>query len=209
MKKKILCIVIFFVLSLSGCGNSSARRNDMKNVEERDYATVFMVRPAKNEEYQFVLGIAKARTVGEKSEVEEISTWTCKDIDTLSEEYSQVKGKDLSLAHLKIILYSFDKEATMEFANMITLLDDNSEVAKTCPMFSLDEWEKFKEYATKSETPVGAYLEDLIRTQERAGENIPWIKDYKKELNGDGKVDPYHLVKVGEGFEIMRMSPFF
>lgn len=201
--------VFLFLLSvcmvfLSGCEKGGKIRNDMRNVEERDYATILLVSDGEDgKRYQFSLGIAQEKKVGEKSQIEELSKWNCNDFEELAREYQLVKGKDLSLSHLKVILLSMEQMDIMEeMQEFLYLLDENVEVAKTCPVLELKEKDRFLKYLKKAEEPVGTYLNNMMGAGKRQGRNIPWLKDYLKALREGTDVEVYFLEKVSEGWEL-------
>ena len=149
-RKWILSSILLLaaLLVLTGCEKRKNAGNDMKNVEERDYATILLVCDGEQEKkYHFFLGIAQEKKVGEKSQMEEVSSWDCNNFEELAEEYQLVKGKDLSLAHLKVILLSMEAMDIMkEMQEVLYLMDENGEIAKTCPVLQLTEKEKFLKY---------------------------------------------------------------
>lgn len=106
-------LVFADVFFLTGCGFDVRMGNDMRNVEERDYATIMMIEE-KEEDYHFVLGLAQEKVVGEKSMVEEVSEWDAENLEELARDYGNVTGKDLSLAHLKIILLGEQPKETAD-----------------------------------------------------------------------------------------------
>lgn len=162
-KTVFLLLLLGCVAFLSGCDRGNVM-NDMRNVEERDYATILLVSDGEDgKRYQFSLGIAQEKKVGEKSQIEELSSWNCNDFEELAREYQLVKGKDLSLSHLKVILLSMEQMDIMEeMQEFLYLLDENVEVAKTCPVLELKEKDKFLKYLKKAEEPVGTYLNNMM-----------------------------------------------
>lgn len=228
MRKNSKMRIIFFgvtlaiLLILTGCNKYSNTENDMKNVEERDYATILLAMEGKNEKnYHFILGIAQEKKVGEKSMTEEVSEWDCDDLKELAKSYSSVKGKDLSLAHLKIILLSEDEEKQKSTAanngtvkskeimqNLLCMLDENEEIAKTCPVLQLLDSEAFLAYVKQEEKPVGNYFENLIREIERQGQEVTWLKDYLKAMREQTSMETFILRRVDEGWTIERYIPW-
>lgn len=218
-KCRMLLAAIFLIcaLVLTGCVKYSNTENDMKNVEERDYATILLITQGEDKkDYHFVLGIAQEKKVGEKSMTEQVSEWDCDDLRELAKGYSSVKGKDLSLAHLKIILISgnetatgmvspavaADEEENVKFQNLLCMLDENEEVTKTCPVLLLSEPKVFLEYLEQEDKPVGNYFENLVRESERRGQEVTWLKDYLKAMRECTPIEPFVLQYVSEGWTI-------
>lgn len=209
-------IAMAALMILTGCNKYSNTQNDMKNVEERDYATILLIKKGENEKnYHFMLGIAQEKKVGEKSMTEEVSEWECDDLKELAKMYSSVKGKDLSLAHLKLILLSPDEkkrnstvvndkivEGNEDLHSLLNMLDENEEVAKTCPMLQVLDSEAFLAYVKQEEKPVGNYFENLIRGMERQGQDVSWIKDYLKAMREQMPIEIFILRRVEEGWTI-------
>ncbi|MDO5154495.1 MAG: hypothetical protein Q4D51_00880 [Eubacteriales bacterium] len=199
MRKQTVCLILFLgsVVSLCGC-KKVAFRHDMRNVEERDYATVLILHENEEDEnYQMVLGIAKEKIVGEKSMVEDVSRWEEADLLALQKDYENVKGKNLSLAHLKVILCNcVPSHATIE------MLEKENDVAKTCPVLIVEQEEEFQNYMKESKEPVGNYLERLIRIQEKKGKKLTWLLDYSKQMHEDDDLQIMVLKKRKEGYEI-------
>lgn len=206
LRKGIWFITLFLggILLLTGCGRQGNIQNDMRNVEERDYATILLVSDGEDgKKYRFFLGIAQEKKVGEKSQIEEISSWDCNNFEELAEEYQFIKGKDLSLAHLKVILLSKERMEIMEeIQETLYLLDENEEIAKTCPVLELAEKTQFLKYLKKAEEPVGTYLNQIIEAGRRQGKNVPWLKDYLKAVREGKEIEVYFLEKVSEGWQI-------
>lgn len=225
-KRGLCCIVAFLCITmLSGCSSGSgtlANVNDMRNVEQRDYATVLVISEGENgKRYHFDLGIAQEKRTGEKSQREEVCSFECNGFEELADEYQLVKGKDLSLAHLKVILFGdtgrveevfFDGNAVQEsldkmyileeLAETFIALDENEEIAKTCPVLQLYEQEEFLDYLEDAEEPVGAYLAGLIEANRRQGKDIPWLKDYLKVIREGDSLLVYTLESVDEGWRL-------
>lgn len=204
MKRKKWCVAgmlvcWFDMLLLTGCNQSSNSGNAMKNVEERDYATILLItEETEGKGFHFVLGIAQEKKIGEKSLIEEVSEWDCADFKELSKEYASVKGKELSLAQLKVILFSDD----MKKRKILYMLDENEDVAKTCPVLLVPEPEIFLAYLEEEDKPVGNYLENLIRETERQGQEITELKDYLKTMREERERKSLVLKRTGEGFVI-------
>lgn len=204
------------VCFLTGCGMDARMGNDMKNVEERDYATILLIEENEDADYHFVLGLAQEKVVGEKSMVEEVSEWDAENLDELAKNYGNVTGKDLSLAHLKMILVAgqleeegsresdrlnrLQRESWME--QLLYMLEEEDEIAKTCAMLELREAQGFIDFLEDEEEPVGNYLENLVRMKERQGVDVPWLKDYLKALRENEKMEASYLVEAEEGWEI-------
>lgn len=219
---QVIGIMILCAALLTGCGNSNRAVNDMKNVEQRDYATILVISEGVDgKRYHFDLGIAQEKRTGEKSQNEEVCSFDCNNFDELNEEYQMVKGKDLSLAHLKVILLGKkDKVEEVflnrnpiqekvdqiciieELAETLILLDENEEIAKTCPILQLDERDSFLDYLQQAEEPVGSYISNLIETNEWLGKDIPWLKDYLKVIREGDSLLVYTLESVEEGWKI-------
>jgi len=227
------------VLVLTGCGSGIRVGSDMKNVEERDYATIMLVEEREDTRFHFVLGMAQEKVMGEKSMVEEVREWDAENLVELAKDYGNVTGKDLSLSHLKVILIGgqetktdsqsvqekeaqngktvnagvtkkeesllhdqFQREAWME--QLLYMLKDEDEIAKTCPVLELKEPQEFTDFLEEEEEPVGNYLENLVRVKEQRGEDVPWLKDYLKALQEQEEIKVMYLEKAEEGWEIVK-----
>lgn len=201
---KFIILLLSCGVLLSGCNRRDNIQNDMRNVEERDYATILLASNGEDgKRYRFSLGIAQEKKVGEESQIEELSNWNCNDFEELAETYQLVRGKDLSLSHLKVILLSMkEMEVTEEMQEFLYLLDENVEIAKTCPVLELKEKDEFLEYLKKAEEPVGTYLNNVMETSRRQARNIPWLKDYLRALREGTDVEVYFLEKVPEGWQL-------
>ena len=194
---------------LTGCNRDVRMSHDMKDVEQRDYATILLITQGEEDDYHFVIGMAQEKVVGEKSMVEEVSEWDAENLEDLAKEYGNVKGKDLSLAHLKVILLdemcfsdSFDEQVWQE--KLLYMLDGEEEIAKTCPMLQIFDYKKVIDFLDEEEAPVGNYIENLVRVKERQGVDVPWLKDYLKAMRENGDMQVMYLEEVGEGWEISR-----
>lgn len=202
-----MCLIEFFVciVFLAGCSRDTRMANDMKNVEDRDYATILMIE--EDEEtlgYHFVLGVAQEKVVGEKSMVENASEWEADSMGELANAYRNVMGKDLSLAHLKVILFErADKDYVWQ-ERLFYLLDQEEEVAKTCPVLEVRDVEEVDSFLREEEEPVGNYLENLVRASEKQGLNVPWLKDYLSALRENKGIRVAYLEPVEEGWEIVK-----
>lgn len=205
MKKVIIGLVVLFGLMCQvGCKSSVKMQSDMQNVEQRDYATILLVSQGKDgKDYEFSLGVAEERKVGEKSQTEQMSTFYANDFEELAREYESVKGKALSLVHLKVILLTKEQEDVLEEQyDMISQMGENEEIAKTCPLLQLTDKDEFLEFVKDSKEPVGIYISNLIQMKESQGNDIPWLKDYLKVLREEMKLQIYYLEKVTEGWEV-------
>lgn len=199
--------LLLCVLPLTGCGlSNTASINDMKNVEQRGYATILVVSAGEEgKQYHFDLGIAKEKRAGEDSQTEEVCSFNCNSFEELNEAYQIVKGKDLSLAHLKVILIENPETVIGQKAENGKLLydmDGNEEIAKTCPVLQLSDKEEFLEYLGDAKTPIGTYLSGLIETAQRQGKDIPWLKDYLKAVREGAGLLAYELEQVSEGWTL-------
>ncbi len=198
-------------VSMTGCQAGPSVRNDMRNVEERDYATILIASGGVNgRAWHFDLAAAQERRVGEKSHNERVSGWDCDDLEGLAREYQKVKGKDLSLSHLKVILWEGrDTVLKKELMDFLALLDENEEVAKTCPFLQIGDREELLTCLREAEAPVGTYVEQVIRSGERQEKNIPWLSDYLKAMREGSGVEAYVLESVPEGFLVKRHTYLF
>lgn len=216
MPKRGLTVVLLSMglFCLTGCGGDVRMANDMKNVEERDYVTILLIGKGEEQEScHFVLGIAQEKVSGEKSMEEEVSEWDAEDLERLAEDYGDITGKDLSLAHLKIILLEGGgeekkllKEQMEHWAwqeKVLNMLDKEDEIAKTCPMLGIADGGEFVEYLEDAKEPVGNYLAGLVRMQERKGEEVPWLKDYLKALWENEKLEEMYLQREDEDWRIV------
>ncbi|MBQ9983893.1 MAG: hypothetical protein IJP29_04820 [Lachnospiraceae bacterium] len=201
--------VIFAVLILAGCAvaftgctPTVSMESDMQNVEQRDYATILLVSQGeRDEDYKFSLGIAQEKKKGEGSQKEEVATFLADDLEELYEEYWKVKGKSLSLVHLKVVLISDRQVMSQEnFWDFIEDLDENRDIAKTCPVVQIQDEESFVKYMENAKEPVGAYLENLVKINEKEGSPIPKVKDYLKVMREGSDLQEYYLEKTEEGF---------
>jgi hypothetical protein len=82
------------------------------------------------------------------------------------------------------------------------LLDNEDEIAKTCPVLQLDDYEEFLTFLKEEEEPVGEYVENLVRMQEKQGVDVPWLMNYQKALLEDDTVKVMHLMEKKEGWDI-------
>ena len=206
-KMSLSVLSLLYLVLLTGCGTGSvSANNDMKNVEQRGYATILLVSEGEEgKRYHFDLGIAKERRTGEDSQTEEVISFNCNSVEELSEAYQMVKGKDLSLAHLKVILIENPKTMTdskNESGTLLYDMDGNEEIAKTCPVLQLPDKEKFLDYLKDAKEPVGTYLGGLIEAAGRRGKDIPWLKDYLKAVREGNGLLIYELEQVPEGWSL-------
>lgn len=201
LRMSILIIAIFLFI---GCKAEWKLQNDMKNVEQRDYATLLMISPGtEKKDYEFSLGIAEEKQVGEKSQTEQLTTISANNFDELSKEYQSVKGKSLSLVHLKVILLARKPDTVLESQGDILIqLGENEEIAKTCPVLQITKQEEFLQYVEKAQAPVGIYISNLIKRLEEQGCDVPWLKDYVKVLKEGSNLSMYVLEPALEGWQI-------
>lgn len=180
--------------------------NDMKNVEQRDYAMILLVTNGdKGKKYHFELAIAKEKRVGEKSEAEDVSAFDGNGLEDLSTQYELVKGKDLSLSHLKIILLDPEMLQPEKMLELMYHLDESAEIAKTCPVLVVADKEAFLDYMEQAQEPMGSYLSNLVETGRRDGQNVPWLKDYLRAIREGDFLEIYNLEEVFEGWRITRV----
>lgn len=116
-------LLVVAISSLCGCKRESTVAV-MRNVEERDYATILLVSEGEEKLYQMSFGVAKERRRGEEAQIETISSWECNDFEELEKQYQTVKGKELSLSHLKVILLSFEDFDITQFKPSKTVFYD-------------------------------------------------------------------------------------
>lgn len=179
--------------------------SDMQNVEQRDYATVLLLSNGKNDEdYEFTLGIAEEKKVGEKSQNEEVVVFLADDLEDLYEKYWSVKGKSLSLVHLKVILMDTTKGDTMAYLwDFLDDLEESREIAKTCPVIQITDKDAFVQYVKDAKEPIGIYISDLIKINEENDKNIPQVKDYLKVVREGISLQIYFLEKEEEGWKLI------
>lgn len=194
---------LFVIFSLVGCQRKPTVAV-MRNVEERDYATILLVSEGEEKLYRMSLGVAKERKRGEEAQMETVSEWECDNFEELEKQYQEIKGKELSLSHLKVVLLSFENFDITQFKlqKLFFMMDEKEEIAKTCPVLMLSEKEEFLEYLEKADKPVGTYLESIIRTAEMEGKEVPWLKDYLKALREKIQIQEFQLKSVDEGWRI-------
>ncbi len=192
------------IICLVGCDKSVELQSDMQNVEQRDYATILLVSKGNEKKnYEFSVGIAEEKKVGEKGQNETLASFYANDFEELAKEYQSVKGKTLSLVHLKVILLEEDKNLIIEEQwDILNQLNENKEVAKTCPVLQITEKDEFMKYLEKAKEPVGSYITNLIRASENQGKNIPWLKDYVKVLREGTSLKVYFIEKQKEGWQL-------
>lgn len=206
MRKRMLMILltVIGVACMTGCRAGVKLQSDMQNVEQRDYATILLVAQGKEgKAYEFSLGIAEEKKVGEKSQTEQISTFYANDFAELSREYQSVKGKSLSLVHLKVILLTKEqKDVLEEQGDILSQMGENVEIAKTCPVLQVDDKDGFLQFVKNAKEPVGTYINNLIQMKENQGNSIPWLKDYLKVLREEMELQVYFLEKATEGWQL-------
>lgn len=200
---------MFCVVVLTGCGK------DMKNVEQRDYATVLLVsKEASRDLYHIYLGIAKEHRVGEKSQVESVVDFEVATLSELKEKYEVQRGKSLSLMHIKVLLWDMETlKMQDEFVDFLYELDKDNEVAKTSPVLGIMDLEEFVSFLEKSETPVGTYINNLVQMFDRGKAKVPWLKDYLKYIREGEPVYVCQIEKAEQGWKIRYVHtdkvPFF
>ena len=189
---------MFCVVALTGCGK------DMRNVEQRDYATVLLVSKETNRDlYHIYLGIAKEHRVGEKSQVENVVDFEVATLSELKEKYEEQRGKSLSLMHIKVLLWDMENMKMQdEFADYLYELDKDNEVAKTSPVLGITDAGEFVSFLEQSETPVGTYVSALVQTFDRGNAKVPWMKDYLKYIREGTPVYVCQLEKAEQGWKI-------
>jgi len=193
-------------LGLTGCGRNEkfTVKSDIQNVEQRDYATILLVAKGDGKkDLEFSLGIAEEKKVGEKSQTEKVVTFQANDLEELYEKYWSVKGKSLSLVHLKAILIEKKEGQGMDYAwQLLEDFDESQEIAKTCPLLQITDKKAFLEYVKKAKEPVGIYLHNLIQMNDDQGRNIPWVKDYLKVMREGMNLKIYFLEKEKGGWSL-------
>jgi hypothetical protein len=79
-------------------------------------------------------------------------------------------------------------------------MDDQSDIAKTCPVLQITAREEMIEELEQAEAPMGEYIEDLIQAKEEQGAKIPWLKDYLLVIREGKTVGLYGIVPSLEGW---------
>lgn len=178
--------------------------NDMQNVEQRDYATILMVSDGSgDEDYEFTLAIAEEKKVGEKSQTEKVVNFKVDDLEDLYEEYWSVKGKSLSLVHLKVIIMEKKDGQSFEYLwDFLEDMEESREIAKTCPVIQIADKEAFLKYVKDAKEPVGIYISDLIKINDENDKSIPKVKDYLKVMREGISLSIYYLEKEDEGWTL-------
>lgn len=197
-------VIVVSLLCLTGCTSGIQLQSTMQNVEQRDYATVLLIDRGKDgKNYEFSLGIAEEKKVGEKSQTEKLSTFYANDFEELAKEYQLTKGKSLSLVHLKVILLARDGNSAFEEQwDILHQMGENEEIAKTCPVLQITEKDKFTTFIEDAKEPVGTYLDNLIKVTDNQGQSIPQLKDYLKVLREEMYLPIYFLEKKSEGWQL-------
>lgn len=224
--QKLITIILIISIPafLTGC------TSDIENVEQRDYATILMAEQRGNG-YHFTLGIAKEHHAGEKNDPEQIFGTDAANVDELTEIYGSLRGKDLSLSHLKVLMWSgdidtyedmnvevvsgaypdneyIDKTDTEVYMyslmNYLCELNDNNEIAKTCPFLITTDSEGIIAYMYDSDNPVGTYITNLIRTARRNGKRIPALMDYLKMIREGEMIDVYQIARKGDDLYLLK-----
>ena len=187
----------FVCIVLTGCGQ------DMRNVEQRDYATMLVISKGEEMPYHIYMGVAKEHRVGEQSQVEDIYDFEVESLAALQDVYERQRGKNLSLMHVKIVLWDVQAfNGIEEMTAFLYELDDNEEIAKTCPVLLLEDIEPWISYAKKAETPVGTYISNLVQIFDTGKKRVPWLKDYLKYIREGDSLNPCLLIKAKHGFQI-------
>lgn len=202
MKLKIIWILYVTLTALFLTGCDADVENNMRNLEERDYATVLMIQKTEVKRYHVDLGVARVKMQGETEEGETFSSFDCNSLEELQELYESVKGKNLSFAHLKVILLT-NVCPMEESCDCFTELGKNKEIAKTVPVLEVKEPEAFLEFMENMEQPVGAYISDLVKAGERKGREIPWLKDYLKAVQEGERLMIYEIQIEDEGLALV------
>lgn len=184
---------------LTGCNVSM--ENTMRNIEERDYAVVMMIEEGREGKYHYEIIVSKEQTQVDEDTNERRSSFECNNLEELKEAYRGIKGKELSLAHLKILLLS-QYTSLNEVCPIVSEFCENREIAKTIPVLFLEAPSELEEYEEKVEQPLGIYLSDLVKTGERQGKNIPRLKDYIKAIREGSEIMIYRLTLEEEGFRL-------
>lgn len=200
MTEKI-CMWIFMgcfcVVCVTGC------ESDMKNVEQRDYATILLIEQGEKSSYHIYLGVAKEHNVGEKSQVEKVVDFEVSSLEQLQEVYAAQRGKTLSLMHIKVILWNGRQfDSIQKMAPMLYEMDEHKEVAKTCPVLMIEDVEQWVSYMEHSDTPTGTYVSSLIQNFDNGMSRVPWLKDYLKYIKEGTPLYPCRLVYRQQGFAV-------
>lgn len=188
------------LMLLTGCDVSM--ENTMRNIEERDYAVIMMIGEGRGCRYHYEIIVSKEQTQTDENENERRSSFECNNLEELKEAYRGIKGKELSLAHIKILLLSQDASLN-EVCPIISEFCENREIAKTIPVLFLEDSSELEEYEEMAEQPLGTYLSDLVKTGERQGKNVPWLKDYIKAIREGSEIVIYRLTLEEEGFRLI------
>ena len=69
-KEKFWFLKFFFLcmasILLTGCNRDVRMSHDMKDVEQRDYATILLITQGEEDDYHFVIGMAQEKVVGKE-----------------------------------------------------------------------------------------------------------------------------------------------
>ena len=155
-------------------------------------------------------GIAKEHRNGEKGEAERVYETGADDIEELYDIYGRENGKELSLSHLKAILTGVNISGENRDAaygkqtmkDILADLDDEDEVAKTCPLLLVEDGGKLKKYLYNAEKPVGTYISDLVRNAGKNDEKIPKLMDYLKAMGERTYVKKYAIESDDEYLQL-------
>ena len=189
--RRMLCVVLLVagLTVLTGCS---------ENVEQRDYATIMMVTlPEMEKEYHYTLCIAGEHRVGEKGEAEDVFEIGADNIDDLMDKYGERVGKQLSLSHLKVILTS------VNYGDLLDELDEQQEIAKTCPMLIVEDDREIAQYLKGAKEPMGNYISNLIRNAKGNRRKIPKLMNYLKWVRDGIRVDMCYIQREEDSLIIV------
>lgn len=194
MKTRSKCVLIFFALLvisffLFGCDRV------MQNVEQRDYATVLMIEQGKHANYRFHIQVANYKEdIKSGQNAEYAYTFEQDSLAQLISAYESQKGKELSLSHLKVII--FDAQYCLEdICEIFDELSNMKDVAKTIPVVTVRDFEKLLLFFDQLEIAPGTYLRDLITENERKKMEIPLVLDYLKAIREGEELVTFELEK--------------
>ncbi|MBQ8084553.1 MAG: GerAB/ArcD/ProY family transporter [Lachnospiraceae bacterium] len=178
--------------------------------------------------YNYTIGIAREHHNGEKSERENITKIQGNGLEDLSKKYGGRRGKNLSLSHLKVILIApvcadcyAEKEDNpygekteqrkannrSEYLNLsavIEELDEQEEVAKTCPLLFVYDEKKITDFIDNADEPVGTYISNLVKISEKNHAKIPKLMDYLKALRDGIEIDVAALADKEDNLIIVK-----